>query len=234
VVLSSWLTVSSLVLCGCFTADVDLTVSAQNTVSGQAVVAVDRAVVARSGPVDDVVAGLVEDVLPGEPPSGTVTTEPYADDERVGVRVVLDEVGLVAFGPGATGSTTVLQITREADRYQVAGEVDLRPAALGVADDPAGQRLLRDASVSLRLTFPGLVTASNGTVEGRSVRWDLPLGEVSMPRASAEATPTGSFGARVVVGLAMVAGAVMVVLLVSARRRSRRAEGRHAAAAADR
>ncbi len=232
--LASWVVGSSLVLCGCFTADVDLTVSAEDTVSGAAVVAVDREVVAQSGPVDDVVAGLVEDVLPSEPPSGKVTTEPYADGGRVGVRVVLDEVGLEAFGPGSAGSPPVLQITREGDRYEVAGEVDLRPAALGVADDRVAQRLLRDASVSLQLTFPGLVTASNGTVEGRSVMWDLPLGEVSIPRASAQATASGSFGARLVVGLAMAAGAVLVALLVLARRRSRRAAGRHVAAAADR
>ena len=222
---------SSLVLSGCFTADVDLTVSPEGSVSGQAVVAVDREVVARSGPVDDVVARLVEDVLPTEPPSGTVTTEPYADDERVGVRVVLDDVGLEAFGAVSVGSTPVLQITRDGDRYQVAGEVDLTPATLEVADDPAAQRLLRDATVSLQITFPGPVTTSNGVVDGRTVRWDLPLGELSMVEASAVAAPKGSSGVWLA-GLALVGCVALVVVVVRRRRRPDR--GRHVSSSGDR
>jgi len=222
-------------LTGCFTADVRLTVASDDTVSGAAVVAVDRAVVARSGSVTHVVTELVHDVLPDDPPSGSVTTSPYEDADRVGVTVVLSDVGLDAFAGTAGGGAPVLQITRDGDHYLVSGRIDLTPRAMGVEDDVRAQRLLVDATVSLQLTFPGPVVTTNGSIDAGDrdrVAWNLPMGEATDLQATAQAAPTAHTWP-------LAAAAVVVVLVVSAaafvlRLRSRRAGGRHAHRSSDR
>jgi hypothetical protein len=216
-------------LTGCFTADVRLTVTADDTVSGEAVVAVDRAVVERSGSVTDVVADLVRDVLPTDPPSGSVTISPYEDPDRVGVTVALADVGLEAFSGATDGAAPVLQITRDDDHYLVSGRVDLTWQSLKVEDDPKAQQLLAEATVSLQLTFPGPVVTTNGSIDDADrnrVAWDLPMGETSDLQAVAETAPSpNSMLFAAATGVLLLAGVGTAIALLLRRRRG---HGRHA------
>ena len=221
-------------LTGCFTADVRLTVAADDTVSGEAVVAVDRAVVERSGSVTDVVADLVRDVLPTDPPSGSVKISPYEDPERVGVTVALADVGLEAFSGATDGAAPVLQITRDDDQYLVSGRVDLTWQSLGVEDDPKAQQLLTEATVSLQLTFPGPVVTTNGSVDDADqnrAAWNLPMGETSDLQAAAETAPSANTPL-----FAVAAGGLLLAVVGTAfvlRLRRHRGHGRHAHRSSD-
>ncbi|MFZ0324091.1 MAG: hypothetical protein WAN48_08180 [Actinomycetes bacterium] len=253
------LVVLATVLSGCFTAAVDLTINSDDTVSGQAVIAVDKSVVRRSGPVDNVVADLVDRLVPSDPPSGSVTTQPYREGDRVGVRVELVDVGLDAFGGGAGSKPPLLQITRSGQRYLVTGQVDLTPASLGVAQDAKARRLLTQAEVSLRIRFPGPVTSTNGQVsasDDQTVVWRFTMGAKTDIVAAAQANQsvqsvqsvwtmltmlTRLLRSRwVLAGVAVTALAVvgslalLVWWAVRSRRRTGRTHGRHVAQQHDR
>ena len=81
----------ALLLAGCFKVNMDLEVSADDMVSGTAVIAVDESLLELSGQsVDDLFAEMDLSDLP----EGS-TAEPYEEDGFVGQRITIEAVPLV-------------------------------------------------------------------------------------------------------------------------------------------
>jgi hypothetical protein len=224
------------VLSGCFTADVRLTVSSDDTVSGTAVVAVDRAAAVAAGGVPALVRQLEQRAVPSDVPApGRVETNPYRDARRVGVRITLTDVGLDAFGGSPEPGRPSLAIVRSGDEFVVSGSIDLTRTGLQVGGDLNTLRALSAADVSVRLTFPGEVLQSNGDVAGRTVAWTARPGEVTtlIARASAvggsPGAATGTSGRgwtwAVVAGVGVIVLSLVGLLAHRMMRASRRGSG---------
>jgi hypothetical protein len=197
----------------CFRAEIDLTVGADNTVSGTVLLAYERAGLEEldrtpGDAQDELLADLEFDRPEG------MTCEAWDDDAYIGARCDLEGVTFDAFSLTDTFQQDVV-IVREGDRIRLFGVINL-------GDVPVSNAELIDAfDVQIRVTFPGRVISQvNGQVEGQTVTWLLPPGEQTEIGALAEAG-TGP-GDEVPWGPAVgVLLAVTLVGLVLAVRRSR-------------
>ncbi len=213
--------VLAVALAGCLKFDMDLAVSSDDTVDGTMILAVDRSLVELGGgQLDDLVAdaGPLPEGLEG------VTVEPFEDDDHVGQEYRLDDVPLEALAEG--GDPDALRIVRDGDVFRVSGAMDLTQGMTPGTDDLGDlgldpSVLLSDLDLRIRLTFPGEVLESNGTVDGTSVTWEPVVGQANELTAVARAD-AGLVGLAWWVGLALLVALGLVVLaIVWLARRSR-------------
>ena len=115
----------ALLLAGCFKVNMDLDVTADNTVSGTAVIAVEESLLELSGQSVD---QLFADMDLSELPPGS-KAEPYDEDGFVGRQITFEAVPLGEFtGNGAlsgAASGEDLNIVREGDEFRVTGGFDM-------------------------------------------------------------------------------------------------------------
>lgn len=203
--------VAALALSGCIKMDMDLGVQSDNTVDGTVIFGVSKQLAALPGfDANDLNSGPVE-----SPKAGHVTTKKYDDGTWVGTQMDFTDVPLSEFGASQAGD---LSITREGDEFKVSGSMDLSEDSSG--EDPSGMdmaALASSAEIRLRLTFPGEVVSSNGTVDGNSVTWTPKFGEKAEITAVAKATGGGSSMTWLLVGgllaaLALVGGFLFVTM----------------------
>jgi hypothetical protein len=198
----------------CFRAEIDLTVSADNTVSGTALLAYERAGLQElDRDAQDAQDELVSD-LELDAPAG-MTCEAWDDDEFIGAQCALERVTFDDLSLADTFQQEVV-IVREGDKIRLFAAIDL-------SDVPVGNAELIDAfDVQIRVTFPGrVISQENGQIEGQTVTWSLPPGDRTEIGAVAESGQTGNevpWAPAVAVLLA-----VTLVALVLAVRRSRAA-----------
>jgi hypothetical protein len=202
----------ALLLAGCVKVDMDLEVSPDNTVSGQAILAVDQSLVELSGQSAD---QLFQDLDLSDLPEGA-TVEPYEGDGFVGQQVNFDDVALSEFTGGETlgASGEELSITRVGDEFHVAGRLDMSGAEFSGGQVP--QQLLDTFEIRIAITFPGPVESSTGSVDGNTVTWEPRIGQNTEIRAVASAIPSGGSPwlliALVAIG-ALILGAVLFFLV---------------------
>lgn len=199
---------------GCFRAQIDLTVSSDNTLSGTVLLAYERAGLEEldRNPGDS--QGELLGDLEVDAPEG-MTCEAWDDDTHIGARCDLEQVTFDAFSLTDTLQQEIV-IVREGDRIRLFGVINL-------GDVPVSNPELIDAfDVQVRVTFPGpVISQKNGQVDGQTVTWSLPPGEETEIGAVAEAGPGAN---EVPLGPAIgVLLAVTLVALVLAVRRSRAA-----------
>lgn len=164
----------------CFRAEVDLTVSADNTVSGTALLAYERAGLQElDRDAQDVQDELLSD-LEFDTQAG-MTCEAWDDDEYIGARCALERVTFDDLSLTDTFQQEIV-IVREGDKIRLF-------AVINLGDVPVGNPELIDAfDVQIRVTFPGRVfSQKNGQVVGQTVTWSLPPGEQTEIGAVAEA-----------------------------------------------
>jgi hypothetical protein len=208
-VLASW--AAAMLLTGCLKLELDLEVSSNDSVSGAAVLAIDKELLALSGQsVDQVFQD--DDLIPGD--AEGVSVADYDDGAFVGKQITFDGVPLDEFNQG-DGSDR-LTISREGDRFVVDGVLDLGFGNTIVT--PQAQQLAQQAKVSaeirISLSFPGPVTSANGTIDGNSVTWTPVFGERTTLEASAGATGSSSVLGLILgfVALAVFVGLVALFL----------------------
>ena len=198
----------------CFRAEIDLTVAADNTVSGTALLAYERAGLQElDRDAQDAQDELLSD-LDLDAPAG-MTCEAWDDDEFIGAQCALERVTFDELSLTDTFGQEVV-IVREGDKIRLFAAIDL-------SDVPLSDPELIDAfEVQIRVTFPGpVISQENGQVEGQTVSWSLPPGERTEIGAVAE---TGQAGNEVPLGPAIgVLLLVTLVALVLALRRSQAA-----------
>jgi hypothetical protein len=186
---------AAVLLGGCLKLDADLTVSDDDTVDGTFVFGVDKQLLALTGQDASSLTEQVQRDMETDPPTaGTISAEPYEDDDFVGATVTFRDVPLDDFNvPGAEGPDNALTITHDGDQFEVSGELDFELGDLpGGEGIPNIDELLASSEpqLSIALTFPGEVTSSNGSIDGCTVSWEPALTEAT----SFEATANDSGG----------------------------------------
>ncbi|HZD16949.1 MAG TPA: hypothetical protein VE669_02290 [Actinomycetota bacterium] len=206
----------AVLLSACLKLDMDLQVSADDTVSGSVVFALDKGLLELTGQ-------SAEDLLGTEAPVPTdvqgVSTEPYEDDEFQGQRFSFESVPLAQFNQGE--EPDALQIVREGDVFRVSGALDLS-GATGATGVPGLEDAFQNADLRIRISFPGEVTDANGQVDGNTVTWIPKIGERLEIQATASAIE-GAGGGSSLTLILIIAGAVVVLAIlvgvILARRR---------------
>lgn len=209
----------ALLLSACLKLDMDLQVSADDTISGTVILAVQTELLELGG-------GSVEDILGSDAPLPEglegVTQEPYEDDEFTGQRFTFESVPLAQFNQNEDADA--LRIVREGDVFQVTGALDLAGAsgATGLSGLDPGQ-FLQGAQIRIVIAFPGEVTQTNGEADGNTVTWVPEVGERLELQATASAIESGGGSSMT---LLLIIGAVVVVVVIAlviamSRRRGR-------------
>ena len=205
----------ALLLTGCIKLDMDLDVSADDTVSGTVVFAFSKQLLELTGQSADELFKGGATSLPSDVP-GT-TTAPYEDDQFVGQKITFDHVELSRFNTEGSDLT----IEHVGDEFHVAGSMDLSGSSTGSTAGVGDiSQFGSSAQISITLTFPGkVISSTTGEVDGNSVTWTPKLGEKTDLTTVASAVPSDSFPwlwVLIGVGVLVLVG-VLVVVLVSRR-----------------
>ena len=198
-----------LALSGCLRYNMDITLSSDDTVSGTVITAIQSGVGEQMGVDSDeeALAELFAD-SPFDTESGKFSVSDYAEDDYVGKLYSFDGLDLDQFG---VSFAELFNVERVGDQFVVSS--DAAPANADQIDQiPTG------AESMLSITFPGEVTDHNGTLDGKTVTWDL-FAQTEPLSATADATSSGgSFPMWLVVValgiLAVLIGVAVVVVLV--------------------
>lgn len=204
-----------ILLSSCIKLNMDLTVSTDNTVSGSAVVAIDKQLLALTGqPVDQIFGG---DTIA---PAGTqgISTKDYEDDTFIGQEITFEGAPIAALSESEDADA--LKIVREGDVFTVTGALDMTNDTGGGATDEAMQEALATADIRIAITFPGPVTSSNGEIDGNTVSWSPKVGERTELEAQASAIPSGSSSPVLWIVIAVVAVLAAIGGVMMMRRRS--------------
>ncbi|MDO8122654.1 hypothetical protein Q6346_15200 [Isoptericola sp. b490] len=184
--------VSALALTGCMKITTDLTLKPDNTGSMSMVMAISDEFAQSMGMDPQEMWDQMGSDMATDAPEGA-DQQPYAEDGYTGVRYTLAEAPIDQL------STPDLTIERDGDDYVVTGTMDLSDTGSGVdtsaTEDPTTQAFLDSFVVEVSVTFPGAVGENNGTVDGNTVTWRPPYGEVTEMSARGSAVPGGSAGA---------------------------------------
>lgn len=198
---------AAVALSGCVRYTVDLTLETDNTASGTVVTAIQSGIGEQLGAESDQAA--LNDLFAGSPfdvDSGTFTASDYAEDGYIGKQYAFDGLGIDQFGAFAD----LFSIERVGDEFIVSSESAPTPDS-GVDQMPPG------AEASLSITFPGEVVDHNGTLEDKTVTWNL-FTQNEPISATAGATSDGRFPVWLVIAaaviLAVLIGVAIVVVVV--------------------
>jgi hypothetical protein len=205
------LAVLTLALSGCVRMGVEVDLGPGNRATSSMVLAVEDGYLDRTGQSpDDVITMLTQGTE--DPAQDAVRTEDFTQDGYTGTRYVYPDVGI-----GKVGARVgwPIEVVRKGDDYLVSGVLDLTEEGLG----GRGGASVDNLSFTVDITFPGKVEASNGTIDGNTVRWEPPVGETFeiSARGSAldPADPTSATGAAEVVTLPVVPEWMVLVLGLS-------------------
>jgi hypothetical protein len=203
----------AVLLAGCFKVNMDLDVTADNTVSGTAVVAVEESLLELSGQNVD---QLFADMDLSDLPAGS-ESEPYEEDGFVGRQITFEEVPLSEFTGNGTLSGTAsgeeLNIVREGDEFHVTGGFDMSGQEFTGTEIP--QQFLENFEFRISITFPGPVSSASGDIDENTVTWEPRVGQNTEIQAVASAIPSSSSPLLMIVLIAagaLVLGAVVYFL----------------------
>ncbi|CRK55731.1 Lipoprotein LppM [Alloactinosynnema sp. L-07] len=199
---------AALTLSGCVRVQASLTVSEDDLVSGQVVVAAVSIKQGDTGPALTVPPEL----------AGKVKTQLYTADGYVGQTVsfqdlTFPEIGILSDGL-TVGKQYRLSIRRSGDLVTMAGSVDL-------SDLPPDR-----AEVQFKVTLPGTVSRTNGINDNGTISWKPKPGAVTEFNATVQYTDVSgvSWTKWVTIVGASTIGVALIVLVLAlvTHRRSRR------------
>jgi len=166
---------------GCAKVDMELTIHADDTITGSMVVAYDKRMAALTNQSEENLVRSLTDSGRVHVPAGA-RTEPYSDDVYVGVRVVYDRVTIENSNRAASDPND-LRIAHTGGRYIVSGAMDLTDLDL---TNPALQEVADTFQMRIAITMPGRVLTHNGELDDRTVTWRPKAGERTELRAESE------------------------------------------------
>ncbi|MGW4500872.1 LppM family (lipo)protein [Micromonospora sp. NPDC004336] len=214
-------------LTGCMQLNVGLTVNADDSVDGQLLLTAQKTVLTSGNRTVEAGFAELRQNIPALPP-GEETR--YEDGKLFGSQIVYRNVPLRDF------NSESVRLVRDGDLYRFTLPLDPKKYGGKVAEqNPQNQQaFMRLMSFEISVTFPGRVLDTNGTVNGRSVSWQVGSNQEkpaelravaeAPPRPSAAAGPgddDGGFPWPLLAGAAalLLLVAVVVVLLLRRRRR---------------
>ncbi|MEO7146514.1 MAG: hypothetical protein ABIW81_01915 [Terrimesophilobacter sp.] len=204
-----------LLLSGCVRFQAHLTVTPENTLNGDIVVAsiVGDADNAKNDAKDRAVA-IEKKLLPNLSGADGVTRSDYDSDGYAGSRFSLSNTPLEAINSNSDNGS--LSLKRDGDTFMFDGTVNFTPNS-----DQAPPKNADKSNIEVAITFPGTVTKHNGKLEGTRVSWNTSYeGSLDM-HAVASAEPVGPPAwVWVLVGAGiLVTIAIMVIVVVATKRR---------------
>lgn len=180
---------AAVALSGCLRFDANLSLSPDDTVTGEFIVAVKEGTGVQYGTSD---REMSEDIWADYPAAKALDDAKVSDfhgDGYIGISVRFADEPLGTFAPTATA----WGIARVGDDFVVSG-----PSNATATQDPASGdngaftgdlSQLSDAKLKVAITFPGPVASANGSIQGKTVTWDLAEGPATLDaRGSAIAT----------------------------------------------
>lgn len=204
-----------LLLSGCVRFQAHLTITPQNTVNGDIVVAsiVGDGENAKAEANDRAMA-IEQKLLPQLSGADGVTRNEYDSDGYVGSRFSLTNTPLQAINSDSDSGSLVVK--REGDTFVFDGTVAFAPDS-----EKAPPKEADKTNIEIAITFPGAVTEHNGELNGTRVTWNTSYeGSLEM-HAVASAEPTGPpswVWVLVGSGIAAIIAAVVIVVVTSKRR----------------
>ena len=210
-------TVAVILLSGCVRFQAHLTVTPENTLRGDVVVA---SVVGDEDNAKDAAkdraASIEAKLLPNLSGADGVTRSTYDQDGYFGSRFTLDNTPIAAIN--SEGSEGSLLLTRDGEAFTFDGKVDFTPDS----DKPPAEDV-DTSDIVVTITFPGEVSEHNGELNGTSVTWNTSYdGSLDM-HAEASAEPVGPPAwVWILVGLGVAAIlAIILITALAAQRRNR-------------
>lgn len=201
--------IAAMSLAGCFKTVAHYTVKADDTISADLIIAMDKQYT--EGMTDeDIVNSLGADSA--EDVEGS-SSEPYDDGTFKGVRVTFEDQPLAAVASSLPGTLT----HEENGTFVFTGEPTDSSEFEGLGD------ALANAEFSLSITFPGEVTETNGELSGTTVTWDL-LTFTEVPTATAKDSG-GSSGGGIPSWVWLVLAAVVIGGFIWYSRKKKAAAG---------
>ena len=184
----------ALLLAGCFKVNMDVEVSPENTVSGNAVIAVDESLLELSGQSAD---QLLQEMDLSNLPAGA-TVDRYEEDGFIGQEITFEKMPLETFtqnnalsGSGTSaGAGEELNIARQGDEFHVTGAFDMSGPEFTGTQIP--EQFLESFEFRISITFPGEVKSATGEIDGNTVTWEPKIGENTPVEAVASAIPSES------------------------------------------
>lgn len=204
--------VGLLVLAGCVRIEGELSINgtssdAPDTVSGTMLVAVSDEWAIAHGEDPTNIPDAIAEELAANPDSG-LTGEPYEQDGYTGTTLTFDDVPIDRLTQSTDGA---LSITRDGDAYVVRGDLsalDRDPDDADAADTPPW-------TAAVSITFPEDVTDHNGTLDGRTVSWELDESSEDATMYAMSAVGPISWWTRVPVALWVLVGLAAVGAVVA-------------------
>ncbi len=175
----------ALALGGCLRFDANLVLSSDDTVTGKFIVAVKEGTGPQYGTTD---RAMSEDIWAEYPVAMTLNDAAVTDyhgDGYAGIAVRFTDEPLASFAPTATA----WGVTRVGEDFVVSGPSNAtKTPTTGTSDAGTGDSgafagdlsQLSDADLKVAITFPGPVASANGTIQGRTVTWNLTDGPATL------------------------------------------------------
>ncbi|WP_147918901.1 LppM family (lipo)protein [Ruania zhangjianzhongii] len=212
--------IAVLALAGCVRVSGDVSISEEDTLSGEVTVAIDRQWLIAQGEDPDALITGIQDDLANAPEQG-VTGESYDDGDYVGITLTLTQTPLDRVASSTDG---MLEISHEDGEYLVTG--DFSSLTESSSADAAPWQ------IDLAVTFPNGVTEHDGELSGSTVTWHLADGSESMnARGPAPGGGIGLVWVIVIVVVVVAALATLVWWLLRRRYGGAPVEGLRAAGA---
>lgn len=208
-----------LLLSGCVRFQADLTVTPQNTLNGDIVVAsiVGDGDSAKDD-AKDRAESIANELLPNLSGAVGVTRTDYDEDGYAGSRFTLNNTPLEAINSDTEDGS--LSLRRDGSTFVFDGAINFTPDS---DEEPAEGA--DESGIEVTITFPGAVSEHNGALEGTRVSWNTSYeGSLDM-HAIASAEPVGPpVWIWALAGLAVI-GVIAIAIGVS-RRRARSVDAR--------
>lgn len=193
---------SALLLSGCVKLNIDLQVSANDTVSGNAIIA-----------LSDALAGLAEtdsenfgEGLYSE--GDGIRQIPYSEGGFTGTQIFFQGVPLEIFSQ-SNSEDDFIKIVRQGDNLVTSGSFDLGDDGINSDDaDVLGgdfiEGILSSSDISISISYPGEIIETNGKIEGNTVTWFPEFGSKNEIRAIVKAPQTSPFLQYFVIGIIVI------------------------------
>jgi hypothetical protein len=203
-----------LLLSGCVKFQADLTVTPENTLNGDIVVA--SIIGDGDGAKDDAkdrATSIEQELLPNLSGADGVTRTEYDEDGYAGSRFTLNNTPLEAINSDTENGS--LSLTRDGSTFVFDGAINFTPDS---DEEPAEGA--NESDIEVTITFPGTVTDHNGELSGTRVSWNTSYeGSLDMHAVASAEQSAPPVWVWALVGLAIVA--VIAVIVVLSRRGTR-------------
>lgn len=211
--------VTAVALTGCIKFDLALTVSDQDTVSGEATIGMTKALAAMGASSTSTGSSTADLFTEGN----GITQVPFDDDTFVGSTYKFDAVPLANFSTSDSESGQIA-IVREGDNLITTGTFDMGSSSETDTSDSMSSEMMStmaaSAQMKIAITYPGKIVSTNGVVDGKTVTWTPKFGEITEIDAVVKSPQSSNVPVFIGIGVAVVVIGGLVAFLLLRRKKA--------------